>query len=151
MSVCTFLASDCPLPEVVPSKKYPVHIDIDNGIIDDGGADDNFFLLSFRDVQDYTSKKYGVYLEWNYTDGRAEQILNYMRKALEKTEQIELWHVWLMDYYEYEDSPVIKKRTVSISEMTIQDIKELDNAEIWNSPDKYIPSRPSFYCLRIGR
>ncbi len=59
MSVCTFLASDCPLPEMVPSKKYPVHIDIDNGIIDDGGADDNFFLLSFRDVQDYTNKKYG--------------------------------------------------------------------------------------------
>ena len=56
-----------------------------------------------------------------------------------------------MDYYEYEDSPVIKKRTISISEMTIQDIKELDNAEIWNSPDKQIPSRPSFYRWVITR
>lgn len=151
MSVCKFIAADIPLREVVPSKDYPIHIDVDNGIIDDGGADDNFFLLAFPDVQDYTDKKYGVYLEWNYTDGRAKQILNYMKEALEKVEAIELWHVWLMDYCEYEDSPVIKKRVVSIREMTIQDIYELDNAEIWNSPDKNIPSRPSFYCLKITR
>ena len=149
MSVCTFIAADIPLQEVAPSKDYPVHIDIDNGIIDDGGADDNFFLLSFSDVQDYTDKKYGVYLEWNYTDGRAEQILSYIKEALKKVESIELWHVWLMDYYEYEDSPVIHKRTISIGKMTIRDIHELDNADIWNSPDKHIPSRPSFYCLRI--
>ena len=130
MSVCTFIAADIPLQEVTPSKDYPVHIDIDNGIVDDGGADDNYFLLTFHDVFDYTDKKYGVYLEWYYTDGRAEQILKYMRAALEKTEQIELWHVWLGDYYEYEDSPVIHKRTISIREMTIQDIKEIDDADI---------------------
>ncbi len=112
---------------------------------------DENFLLPFQDVQDYTDKKYGVYLEWNYTDGRAEQILKYIGAALEKTELVELWHVWLMDYYEYEDSPVIHKRTISIGEITIRDIYELDNAEIWNSPDKHIPSRPSFYCLKINR
>ena len=151
MSVCTFIASDYPLPEVAPPKDYPVHIDIDNGIIDDGGADDNFFLLSFPDVQDYTDKKYGVYLEWNYTDGRAEKILNYVKEILKKIASIELWHVWLMDYYEYEDSPVIHKRTILIDEMTIRDIYEMDNAEIWNSPDKHMPSRPPFYCLKINR
>ena len=151
MSVCKFIAADIPLHEVAPSKDYPIHIDLDKGSIDDGGADDNFFLLSFPDVQDYTDKKYGVCLEWRYTDGRAEQILNYMRETLKQVETIEFWHVWLMDYYEYEDSPVIHKRKVSIKEMTIQDIFELDNTEIWNSPDKNIPSRPSFYCLRITR
>ena len=61
MSVCNFIAADIPLQEMSPAKDYPVHIDIDNGIIDDGGADDNFFLLSFPDVQDYTDKKYGVH------------------------------------------------------------------------------------------
>ena len=151
MSVCTFIAADIPLQEVSPTKDYPVHIDIDNGTIDDGGADDNFFLLPFSDVRDYTDKKYGVYLEWYYTDGRAEQILKYMRAALEETEQIELWHVWLGDYYEYEDSPVIHKRKTSIREMTVQDIREIDNADIWNKPDKQIPSRPSFYRLIITR
>ena len=151
MSVCKFIAADIPLQEMAPSKEYPIHIDIDKGTIDDGGADDNFFLFAFSDVQDYTDKKHGVYLEWNYTDGRAEQILKYIRKALEETEQVEFWHVWLMDYYEYEDSPVIHKRTISIKEMTIQDIKEIDSAEIWNKPDKQIPSRPSFYGLVITR
>lgn len=151
MSVCKFIAADIPLQEVEPSKEYPVHIDLDKGIIDDGGADDNFFLLPFSDVQNYTDKKYGVCLEWNYTDGRAEQILKYLREVLEKTELVELWHVWLMDYCEYEDSPVIHKQTISIEEMTIRDIYELDKADIWNSPDKHIPSRPSFYCLKITR
>lgn len=151
MSVCTFIAADVPLQEVAPSKEYPIHIDIDNGIIDDGGADDNFYLRRFPDVQDYTDKKYGVSLEWNYTDGRAEQILDYMRDAIEKAESIEFWHVWLMDYYEYEESPVFKKRTTSIGELTIRDIYELDSAEIWNGSDKQLPSRPSFYCLKITR
>ncbi len=151
MSVCTFLASDCPLPEVVPTREYPLEINVDTGTIYDGGADDNFFLHSFRDVSDYTDKKYGVWLEWNYTDGRAERILKYIKEILEKVELVELWHVWLMDYFEYEDSPVIKKRTISIREVTIHDIKKLDDADIWNSPDKYIPSRPSFYCLKISR
>ncbi|MBR6536658.1 MAG: hypothetical protein IKT67_05610 [Lachnospiraceae bacterium] len=149
MSVCTFIAADIPLQEVAPLKEYPIHID--NGIIDDGGADGNFYLRLFPDVGDYTDKKYGVSLEWNYTDGRAEQILNYMRDALEKAESIELWHVWLMSYYEYEESPMIKKRTLSIGEMTIQDMKEMDCADIWNKPDKQLPGRPSFYCLKITR
>lgn len=149
MSVCKFIAADIPLQEVAPSKEYPLHIDIDKGIIDDGGADDNFFLFSFADVRDYTDKKYGIYLEWEYTDGRAEQILKYMKGILKKTDSIELWHVWLMDYCEYEESPVIHKRTISIDEMTIRDIKEIDSAHIWNSPDKHIPGRPSFYCLKI--
>ena len=151
MSVCTFIAADIPLQEVGPSKEYPIHIDIDKGTIDDGGADDNYYLFSFRDVQDYTDKKYGVYLEWNYTDGRAEQILDYMRTVLKEVEQVEFWKVWLMDYYEYEDSPVIHKRMISIEEMTIQDMKEIENADIWNKPDKYLPNRPSFYRLIITR
>ena len=151
MSVCTFIASNCPLKEVAPEKEYPLEINIDNGTINDGGADDNFFLFSFENVSDYTDKKYGVYLEWDYTDGRAEQILNYIKSALNGTDSIELWHVWLMDYYEYEDSPVIHKKTITMEEMTIQDIKEINNADIWNKPDKQIPSRPSFYRLIITK
>ena len=134
MSVCTFIASNCPLAEVAPEKEF-----------------DNYFLLPFNDVSDYTDMKYGVYLEWDYTDGRAEQILKYIQESLKETEAVEFWHIWLMDYYEYEDSPVIHKRTISIGEMTIQDIKTLNDADIWNKPDNQIPSRPSFYKLIITR
>ena len=45
MSVCTFIAADIPLQEMKPSKEYSVLIDIDKGIIEDGGADDNFCLF----------------------------------------------------------------------------------------------------------
>lgn len=54
-----------------------------------------------------------------------------------------------MDYYEYDERPVIQKRTVPFSDVTIDDIKELDSAEIWDTPDKRNPYRPSFYCLVI--
>lgn len=50
MSVCVFIAADCPLPEVRPTENYPLHINIDTNEIYDGGADDNFFLLPFDDV-----------------------------------------------------------------------------------------------------
>ena len=39
MSVCTFIASDYPLPEVAPAQKYPMEINIDTGMIYDGGMD----------------------------------------------------------------------------------------------------------------
>ena len=147
MSVCTFIASNSSLPSVSPSKKYPVYINIDTGVIDDGGADDNFYLNEFHDVDLYSDKEYGVWLEWNYTDGRAKKIINYIKHALQETDSVELWHVWLMDYYEYEDRPIIYHSTISIDNLTIEDIKKLDNENIWKNKD--YPNRPSFYCLTI--
>ena len=152
MSVCTFLASDYPMPETAPCKDYPLHVDIDKGTICDGDADDNFFLHSFESVKNYTDKEYGVSLEWaDYTEGRARLILDYIRDVLEHTDSVELWHVWLMDYYEYEDSPVTHKRTITLDDLTVEDIKEIDSLEVWNKPDKNYPDRPSFYRLIIMR
>ena len=151
MSICTFIAADIPLSEAAPPQEYPTEINIDKGTVYDGGADDNYYLISFADVELYTDKKFGVYLEWNYTDGRAEQIIEYIKTVLDYTNIVEIWHVWLMDYYEYEDSPVIHRKTISIDEMTTQHVKEISNAEIWNTPDKMYPSRPSFYRLIITR
>lgn len=132
-------------------RDHPFEINIDDGTICDGDADDNFFLHTFRDVQVYTEKKYGVWLEWRYTEGRARHILEYIKGALAYAESIELWHVWLMDYYEYEDSPVIHERRLSINELRPEDIRQIDNAEIWNKPDRTYPGRPSFYRLTITR
>lgn len=149
MSICTFIASNSPLHEVAPQKEYPLVINIDEGTIYDGNADDNFSLHTFKDVQSYTEKKYGVCIEWHYTDGRAKKILEYIKNALAHETTIEIWHVWLMDYYEYDERPIIQKCTVSFSDVTIDDIKKIDNAEIWNKSDKSNPNRPSFYCLVI--
>ena len=151
VSVCRFIASDMPLAEFEPSQEYPVKIDIDKGTIDDGNADDNYYLISFSNVKDYTDKEYGVCLEWNYTNGRAKQIIKYIRTALQKTDVIEFWYVWLMDYYEFENRPFIHRKTISIDELTTRHIKEIDNAVIWDTSDRMYPERPSFYCLSITR
>ena len=86
MSVCRFIASDFPLTEFASSQDYPIEINVDNGTIYDGGADDNYFLIPFLNVADYTDKKYGVYLEWDYTDGRAKQFIEYIKTALQKSD-----------------------------------------------------------------
>ena len=138
MSACIFIASDMPLVEYKPSQNYPIHINLDNGTIEDGGADDNYFLTFFESVEDYT-------------DGRAKQLIKYIKDGLNETSKIEIWHVWLMDYYELEDRPFVHKKTVHISELTTEHIKEIHNATIWNTPDKMFPKRPSFYCLTIIR
>ena len=147
MSVCVFIAADCPLPEVRPTENYPLHINIDTNAVYDGGEDDNFFLLPFDDVNIYCEKKFGAYLELPlYTDGRARQIIDYIKSALRQTESIELWNVWLLGYWEYDDRPYIHKKIVSINDLTVTDIKEINDAENWNNKDH---NRPSFYCLEI--
>ena len=62
-----------------------------------------------------------------------------------------VWHVWLTDYYEFEDRPYIHRKLISIDGLRIEHINEIDKAVIWNTPDKFYPERPSFYCLEITR
>lgn len=133
MSACTLIASDFPLTEVLPVGASPLERNLAHDAMYDGGADGNCFLHFFQDVQ------------------KAKQVIEYMKNALQNTPSIELWHVWFIDYYEFEDRPVIHRQTVSINELTTKHIKEIDDAEIWNTPDKMYPNRPSFYCLEIKR
>ena len=151
MSACRIIASNTPLTEFVPSQDYPLEINLDKGEIYDSDADDNYSLTAFANIQEYSEKKYGVSLEWNYTDGRAKRIVEYIKTALLKADSVEFWLVWLTDYYEFEDRPFIHKKTVPISELSIEHIKEIDSAVIWNIPDKTYPNRPSFYCLTVTR
>ena len=147
MSQCVFIAADCPLPEVRPSQEYPCCVNLDTGTVYDGGADDYYRLLNFDDVELYCGKKYGVYLELpQYTDGRAKQIISYIQKALLRTGSAELWNVWLLGYWEFDDRPYIHKRTVRAGDLTVRDIKEITEAVNWNSRDL---NRPSFYCIEV--
>jgi len=151
MSACILIASDFPLPEAAPSQEYPLEVNIDNGTIYDGDADDNFYLNTFADVREYTDREYGVCLEWNYTDGRAGRLIEYIKNVLQNTDSVELWRVWLMDFYEFEDRPFLHRKVISVRELTAAHIREIDHAVIWNTPDKMYPERPSFYCLTITR
>ncbi|MBR2965903.1 MAG: hypothetical protein IKC52_00325 [Clostridia bacterium] len=151
MSACIFVASNLPLEEHHPSKNFPIQIDLQNNTCFDGNADDNFFLETFQDVDVYTGKTHGVCLQWIYTDGRAKQLVDYLKNAVEQSGVVELWHVWLDDYYEFETRPFVHKQTMQIDSLTIDNIKEICQAQIWNSPDKQHPQRPSFYCLELTK
>ena len=147
MSVCTFLAADCPLPEYHPARDYPLHIDLDRGVIEDGDAEDNFHLYPFRDVSAYTDKACGMELEWRYTEGRARQLLAYICRALEQTDCVQMWQVWLQDHWEFEERPRIHKSVLLWDEATASDLQALVEAEIWTPGDP----RPGFYCLEIHK
>lgn len=147
MSVCTFIAANCPMDEVRPPKEYPLEINIDTGAVFDGDADDNFFLYHFRFVSDYTDKAYGVSLEWSYfTEGRAKQVLKYIGSVLQHTDSVEVWIVWQNGgYYEYDERPIIRKKTLHLDEVVPEDIRALNDAEVWD--DKF--NRPVWSCLEI--
>lgn len=147
MSVCTFIAANCPMDEVRPSKEYPLEINVDTGTIFDGDADDNFFLYHFRLVSDYTEKAHGVCLEWSYyTEGRAKLILQYIENVLERTDSVEVWTVWLDgEFYEYDEWPIIKKKTLHLNEVIPEDIRTINDAEVWDNKSQ----RAVFNCLEI--
>ena len=144
MSVCTFIAADVSLQEAALARDgYTT--DIDDSIEYEG------FLLPFSEVDCYTDKPYAVYTEWHDTETAAEQTLAYIKHVLQQTDTVELWHVWLGDYYEFEDRPVVHRRTLAIEELTAAQLCAFDELENWNTPDKRYPSRPSFYCWEVRR
>lgn len=149
MSVCTFLAADCKLPEKMrPSYECHVEIDTKKGAIYDGNRDDDFALLNFEEVENYTALGHGVIIEWNYcTIGRAEEIIKYIEDALTKCDQVQIWTVWLMDYYEYDERPRYKTREISIKELTAEDIMEIAGANVWGDSNV----RPTYYCLTVRK
>ena len=149
MSVCVFIAADCPLPQIRPADECPQPVSAGTVAACDDGGNDGFFLFPFDDADIYTKKKFGVYVELSaYSDGLSERLIDYIKSALGQTDSIELWNAWLSGYWEYEDRPHICKKTVGISELTAVAVKEIIEWENWNNKD---PDRPFFYCLEIVR
>ena len=127
MRVCVFIAANCPLPEIKPSRHDPLYINPDNNTVYDDGADDSFPLLPFHSV--YCEKIWGIFELPLYTDGREKQILAYIKTMFRQTESVELWNVWLLGYWEYDDRPYIHRKTVPIDDLTIADIKKINHTE----------------------
>lgn len=122
MSVYQFLASDVMLENVKNEKVmfFSVKQALERGItlnkklianIDENKKDVVMYFekkedlgeisisLEMEDMKiysdDYTNKKYRCSLSWDYTEQRAEQLINYIKHHLEKTKEIELWKIWL--------------------------------------------------------
>ena len=97
MSYYTYIASDDPLPTVKrPDREVSIAFDTETGSVFDGDYEDDFALYPAEGLSDVrTEKKYAVYLEWNYyTEGRARNIIEYIKENLKHTDEVELWHIW---------------------------------------------------------
>ena len=133
MSVCTFLAANLPLPRVERI----------------GAEDVGLFPLSL--VPQPCEKPYAAEVEAADNDHAAEQLLEQIGAALQRSETVELWRVWLMDCYEFEERPYLHTSVCRFRDLTEEQIIALDRAEVWNKPDKAYPDRPSFYRLIVTR
>ena len=94
--------------------------------------DDDFSIWpldsSTEDV--HSDKKYRACLEWNYTKGRAEKVIQYIREHLTHTSELEIWHIWMGDGV----YPKIRKCTIALDDLTSDDLKELSDLEVWREP-----------------
>ena len=102
--------------------------------------DDDFAIWrldpSTEDI--YTEKKYRVRVEWDYTKGRAEKIIQYIREHLAQTPSLELWHVWVGNGV----YPKIRNCTIPLDQFTADDLQELWNLEVWLEPTTH-------YCFTV--
>ena len=100
-----------------------VRFDIDNGTVEDGNLDDDYAIIPFypgcMDV--HSKKKYQSRIECRWTLSRAEKILALIADLLEKTELVELWHI----YVENEEKPRILYYDATLNEFTPEDMIEI--------------------------
>lgn len=114
-------------PNVILWMDREVNFNIDAGTIEDGNFDDDFALFPAKGYDDVcTEKKYAVGIEWHaWTQGRARGVIEYIRDNLAHTDEVEIWYIWMG----FGELPIIHSRTISIADLTPQDIKELEEKE----------------------
>lgn len=129
MSYFTYIASDYPLPTVErPDREITIEFDTETGSVFDGDYEDDFALYPAEGLSDVrTEKKYAVYLEWNYyTEGRARNIIEYIKENLKHTDEVELWHIWSGAGEIFN----VHTKKISIDSLKPEMIRELDEQEI---------------------
>lgn len=115
-------------PEVILYSDREIEINVDTGEVKDGDFDDDFSLYPAKGLDDvYTEKKYAVYLEWfRYTEGRARNIIRYIKENLEHTDEVEIWRIWMGVY----ETPSIHTKRIRMDELTPEDIRKIDEQDI---------------------
>lgn len=167
MSVLTYLASDYPLEEVKNAhvKQLSVNQALELGIkvpdfllepsfdkdkpnvilwVDD---EKNFGEISIREFQRadicddlYTQKRFLAYLEWDYTESRAENLIRYLQAHLLNAYEIELWRIWLGQWFD-DGMPRIKKHHINIEQLTCLDLEKVFGKNNHEFPECIIVSR----------
>lgn len=137
MSRIMMFASNRPFKEVPFPEDFEIHIDTKLRTVNDGGGDDLFGISpsdGFLEIT--TDMKYFAELSWfTYTPGRAERIIEYLRDHLKTTDKIELWNGWLDNGFNHR----VRKRYVSIDELTVDILREIDQLPVGEQPQERRP------------
>lgn len=146
MSAVLLFASDVPLQEVPYPPDFSIHFNIDEGTVNDGGRDDGFCIFQREQVLELaTEKPYCAELEWRFTPGRAKKVIDYLRAHLETAPEVEFWHIWQdMDF-----GHKVRKITIPIDELSVEDIQELCQLEVWKQPATdycYVVTGGTHFC-----
>ena len=131
-------------PGVVLWSDIVMELDTESNNVHIDDFDDDWAVIPWNDgifCEVKTEKSCKMQLEWgSYSDGRARQLIDYIKQCLEETDEIELWHLWLDD----ESYLLPKKRTVSAAELVPEDIRRLAEYAAHAEPCRQ-------YCLVIKR
>jgi hypothetical protein len=121
-----------------------IHIDTVHKTIDDGGHDDNFAIRPLEKTADiFSEKQYCVYLEWQFTEGRANRIIEYLKEHLAHTDSVEIWHIWMGHHDEYDYPPRIRNSEISKDKLSADVLKEITALAVWQEPITH-------YCFTIS-
>ncbi len=105
-------------PGMIMWSDIEPNIDIEKGIFEIPDPDDNFDIWPMEEACELKSEKpFMAAVEWSRcTPGRAEMLLEYIRRHMEKAEEVELWNGYLSD-----ESTVMSSEA-KLEELTAEDV-----------------------------
>ena len=115
-------------PDVILYSDRDSEINTDTREVKDGDFDDDFALYPAEGLSDVrTEKKYAVYLEWwRYTEGRARNIIEYIKENLKHTDEVEIWRIWAGAGEIFN----VHTKNIPFASLCPEMIRELDEREI---------------------
>ncbi|MBQ1372175.1 MAG: hypothetical protein IIY70_04515 [Oscillospiraceae bacterium] len=131
MSLLSYFAADIPLPERVNphdlADDEELVLELDAGEFQNGDYDDDFSIHDCSGMDSiFSEKPYCAALYWSYSEGRAEQVLAYLRNLLVRTEEVELWHIWMGTG----EPPLIRSTSIPISQLRAEDLRILEDRDV---------------------
>ena len=115
-------------PDALLWSDVTIVIDLENRTSYDGKADDNYAIWPLEKTADIlTEKRFCVYLEWQYTQGRANQVIKYIKENLEHTDEVEIWRIWMGGGFPQR----IIKAEIPVDKLTVDDVRKIDTIDPW--------------------
>ena len=115
-------------PDILLWSDTEIIIDIEQHTFDDGGVYDDFAIFPIEKTADILSeKRFYACLEWQYTEERANKVVQYIKEHLEHTDEVEVWRIWMGSDYPQR----ISKSRIPADKLTTEDVRKIDSLDPW--------------------